>query len=377
MKKITQVIEAKSGGVFVIFDDGGAERMTRAEFKARAEEFKDVDGVASMLHAWAGEDDTAREARENRERCRRVAEELEAAVRGGKECPHCGAIVDADDVEEVEREDEDGDVVPFYHCPACGEETPDEFEDYTIYDYLTDIYDTEYNIDGRGDYRSVRYMVAAGGPNYVDRHGRGRRHAGVVGRPCELSDLPRRGGRGGRVRRGGVRNTARRRREVVKMKKVIITFSTDPADGRLWAVYDDGVFIDCSAFTVEKTVNEIINTLSNVHAWNGCEIITQHADTPRDAMAEALARRAPDCDRLARLVKDAYITIDEAHRVEALALLNAARVNMSRLFEFARKSRAQKVEYFDAVQRYTGIVDALRIFAPDIVQAAEENFFND
>lgn len=165
MEKITQVIEAKSGGVFVIFDDGSAERLTRAEFKERAEEFKDVDGVASMLFAWNGEDDTAREARENRERCRRIAEDLEAAVRGGKVCPRCGEVVDGDSVEEVEREDEDGDEVIYYRCPECGEESPDEFEDYTIYDYLTDIYDTEYLIDGRGDYRAVRYMVACGGPN--------------------------------------------------------------------------------------------------------------------------------------------------------------------------------------------------------------------
>lgn len=165
MKKILQIIEAKSGGVFVIFDDGSAERMTRAEFKERAEEFKDVNGVASMLRAWVGEDDTAREARENQERCRRVAEELEAAARGGKKCPHCGAIVDADEVEEVEREDEDGDEVTHYRCPECGAESPDEFDDYCIYDYLSDVYDIQYHIDASGDYRAVRYMVAAGGPN--------------------------------------------------------------------------------------------------------------------------------------------------------------------------------------------------------------------
>lgn len=159
------------------------------------------------------------------------------------------------------------------------------------------------------------------------------------------------------------------------MKKVIITFSTDPADGRLWAVYDDGVFIDCTAAEPRTPEEAIREELCSIHQWHAREIITQHADTPRDAIAEALARRAPDCDRLARLVNDGYITIDEAHRVEALALLNGARVDMSRIFFDAQKSRTEKRNYYEAMQRYAGIVDTLRIFAPDIVQAAEENFF--
>ena len=159
------------------------------------------------------------------------------------------------------------------------------------------------------------------------------------------------------------------------MKKIIITFSTDPADGRVWAVYDDGVFIDCSAFTAKQAPEEIIKILSNAHEWNGCEIIEQHAQTPADAMAEALARREPSRERLVQLIEAGYITIDEAHRAEARALLNGARVDMSRAFADAKKSSIEKRSYYEAVQRYAGILDTLRIFAPDIVQAAEENFF--
>lgn len=39
----------------------------------------------------------------------------------------------------------------------------------SLYDYFDDVCDIEYRIDGRGKYRSVRLMIACGGPNiYVD-----------------------------------------------------------------------------------------------------------------------------------------------------------------------------------------------------------------
>lgn len=44
-----------------------------------------------------------------------------------------------------------------------------EDECQSLYDYFDDVYDIEYRIDGRGEYRSVRLMIAGGGPNiYVD-----------------------------------------------------------------------------------------------------------------------------------------------------------------------------------------------------------------
>ena len=39
----------------------------------------------------------------------------------------------------------------------------------SLYDYFDDVYDIEYRIDGSGKYRSVRLMIACGGPDiYVD-----------------------------------------------------------------------------------------------------------------------------------------------------------------------------------------------------------------
>ena len=45
----------------------------------------------------------------------------------------------------------------------------EEDECQSLYDYFDDVYDIEYRIDGRGEYRSVRLMIAGGSPNiYVD-----------------------------------------------------------------------------------------------------------------------------------------------------------------------------------------------------------------
>ena len=51
---------------------------------------------------------------------------------------------------------------------AAGEiSEEDECQD--LYDYFDDVLDIEYRIDGRGNYKSVRLMIAGGGPNiYVD-----------------------------------------------------------------------------------------------------------------------------------------------------------------------------------------------------------------
>lgn len=46
-----------------------------------------------------------------------------------------------------------------------------EDECQSLYDYFNDVYDIEYRIDGRGEYRSVKLMIGFGGPNiYVDTH---------------------------------------------------------------------------------------------------------------------------------------------------------------------------------------------------------------
>ncbi len=98
--------------------------------------------------------------RENREHCKRIAEEIEAIAEGKfYRCPDCGELYEIDD-------DTDDDAP--HTCPNCGSET--EYpEQATLYDYFSDVLDIEYRIGGRGDFRSVRLMVACGGPNiYVD-----------------------------------------------------------------------------------------------------------------------------------------------------------------------------------------------------------------
>lgn len=48
----------------------------------------------------------------------------------------------------------------------------EEDECQCLYDYFDDVCDIEYRIDGRGKYRSVRLIIAGGGPNiYVDTNG--------------------------------------------------------------------------------------------------------------------------------------------------------------------------------------------------------------
>lgn len=98
--------------------------------------------------------------RENREHCKRIAEEIEAIAEGKfYRCPDCGELYEIDD-----DTDDDGP----HTCPNCGSDI--EYpEQATLYDYFSDVYDIEYRIGGNGEFRSVRLMVACGGPNiYVD-----------------------------------------------------------------------------------------------------------------------------------------------------------------------------------------------------------------
>lgn len=97
---------------------------------------------------------------ENYQHCKSIADELIAVSNGDyKKCPHCGELVEVDEA--------NGN----YSCPQCDYETEDEddFEPVSLWDYFQEIYDTEYRIGSDGEYRSVRLMVACGGPNiYID-----------------------------------------------------------------------------------------------------------------------------------------------------------------------------------------------------------------
>ena len=99
---------------------------------------------------------------ENREHCKRIAEEVEAYAEGRVyKCPHCGEIYSIDDADETDE----GHI-----CPACGEEIEDgDEEQQSLYDYFDDVFDIEYRISGGREYRSVQIMIACGGPNiYID-----------------------------------------------------------------------------------------------------------------------------------------------------------------------------------------------------------------
>ena len=95
---------------------------------------------------------------ENREHCRRIADDLEEYANGDiYKCPNCGEViarpVDADK----------------YKC-SCGETFDfDDAETLSVCDWLDGALDIEYRIGSDRQYRSAEVMVAWGGPNiYVD-----------------------------------------------------------------------------------------------------------------------------------------------------------------------------------------------------------------
>lgn len=96
---------------------------------------------------------------------KRIADELEAINEGRAYiCKHCGEMY-------ATESDKYGP------CPDCKTEEPEaeeeeeENEQATMYDYLDEVYNIEYRVDGPNaeDINSVSIMVACGGPNvYID-----------------------------------------------------------------------------------------------------------------------------------------------------------------------------------------------------------------
>lgn len=116
-------------------------------------------GLANVVHISAPETVTECREDENRTHCRHIAEELEAYAEGEySTCPGCGETI---------RIRNAGDQ---YRCPHCGTVADtDDFESLSLYDYFADVFDIEYRIGSDKEYRSVRLMVACGGPNiYID-----------------------------------------------------------------------------------------------------------------------------------------------------------------------------------------------------------------
>ncbi len=102
---------------------------------------------------------------ENREICKRTVNEIESYCENKMyRCPLCGEAIEWDDAQYNPRTDE-------YACPICKESFEEsELEALSLYDYFSkNIYDVEYRIDERKEYRSVEITVAGGGPNiYID-----------------------------------------------------------------------------------------------------------------------------------------------------------------------------------------------------------------
>jgi predicted RNA-binding Zn-ribbon protein involved in translation (DUF1610 family) len=96
---------------------------------------------------------------ENMEYCKTIADTLEAIINGDLyKCPECGEYVRIMN----NCADEDFDL-------SCGHHTEYDLEEVTIFDYFEEVFDIEYRINAKREYKSVRLMVACGGPNiYID-----------------------------------------------------------------------------------------------------------------------------------------------------------------------------------------------------------------
>lgn len=106
---------------------------------------------------------------ENRKYCESIAKNLKSYYDGEMyRCPECGEIFDLYNDGEYETADTAADGIEKATCPSCGyvSENTNEFEQLSLWDcFGDDVYDIEYRIGSDKEYRSVRIMVACGGPN--------------------------------------------------------------------------------------------------------------------------------------------------------------------------------------------------------------------
>ena len=98
--------------------------------------------------------------KENREHCKAIAEDLEAVADGRMyRCPECGEWMEDNQL--------------FCGCGCQVDlvgENGEGWEQISLYDYFTDrVLDVEWRIGSDRKYRSVKIMVAWGGPNiFID-----------------------------------------------------------------------------------------------------------------------------------------------------------------------------------------------------------------
>ena len=101
---------------------------------------------------------------DNKKHCEHIAKDLEAYSNGELyRCPECGETITFDD----EQFNGEAGTYTCQECNAIFEEH--ELEALSLYDYFDDYFDIEYRIGSDKQFRSVRIMVACGGPNiYID-----------------------------------------------------------------------------------------------------------------------------------------------------------------------------------------------------------------
>ena len=94
---------------------------------------------------------------ENKQHCIQIAETLEAIHNGQMyRCPECGEYID-EEYYDAETNT----------CPCCNSEIESLYdcEQVGLLDYFENVLDIEYRVGSDRNYRSVRLMVACGGPN--------------------------------------------------------------------------------------------------------------------------------------------------------------------------------------------------------------------
>lgn len=178
---ITNIYKLDNGYILVLYSDGSKKTLLASERPQNIELLKAIENgeteatdeakkqARENRYTLEREEREAKEENDNRETCKRIAEEVEIVAGGNSyKCPHCGEIFTMDELEDSEHENEDGETV--YTCPHCGEEIEEsDIEAVSMWEYLDDVLDVDYVCNSRGEFSAVKFAVALGGPSiYFD-----------------------------------------------------------------------------------------------------------------------------------------------------------------------------------------------------------------
>ena len=131
---------------------------------ATMERISSLESMTEWVEDWGGvyvakRNNNRHNDHQNRQHCKRIAEDLAAYVSGNvRRCPECGELHEIADEWQT------------FKCPSCGFIGEGyEYDELYIWDYFSDCYDVEFRIGTDKEIRSVQIMVACGGPNiYID-----------------------------------------------------------------------------------------------------------------------------------------------------------------------------------------------------------------